>query len=225
MKNHNFRVFSRFCSFFFTSCSFLLSGSWKVVKVTENCIFSQFQRHICFIFFCDPTRVCNTQVNCLKSWKILSFFYRDKHALLAWMSTGGQIDFFLIWAGTTSSRAMKVIRASKNWIFSKFCESLISCRFWPLLTRFWLTNTQGAFVIFYEFSNPYLAFPTQNWVKSGQNRQKIKHSKNWEKIQFFDTQTTFIALELDSPASIKNCHFQLFSIFSLFKTLLPIRWW
>ena len=72
--------------------------------------------------------------------------------------------------------------------------------FGPLFSR----KGKGRIRDFYEIWNPTRAFLTQNRVKSGQNRQKIKKSENWEKIHFFDTLTTFVALEPDSPAPIEK---------------------
>ncbi len=47
-------------------------------------------------------------------------------------------------------------------------------------------------------------FSSQNGVKSGQNRPKLKDSENWEKMQFFHVSITIVALELVAPAQIEK---------------------
>ena len=105
-------------------------------------------------------------------------------------------------------------KRQKTGFFSQFSEFLKFTWFWQFLTRFWLRNAQAGFGIFYEFSNRYLAFLSQKWVGSGQNRQKIKNSENWGKIQFFYALTTLVAQELDSPAQIADRPF--FDFFDFF---------
>ena len=59
-----------------------------------------------------------------------------------------KIHFFSIWAGATSSRAMKVVDTWKNCIFSQFLEFSNFGQFWPLLTQFWVWNAPSEFGIF-----------------------------------------------------------------------------
>ena len=87
----------------------------------------------------------NAQVKFLKSWKIVTFFYRDKHTLLAKGAPDGQIHFFSIRAGESSFWAVKVVRASKNWIFSQFSDffNLLDFdNFWPgfAVDKNWLVS-------------------------------------------------------------------------------------
>ena len=136
------------------------------------------------------------------------------------MLKNGKIQFFSIWAGATSSRAMKVIDTWKNCIFSQFLEFLNFGRFWPLLTQFWISNAGAGFVIFYDFSNRYFTFHTQNWVKNSQNWPKFINFKNWEKMQFFHVSITLVAPKLDSLAQIADWVY--FGFLNFHRPLLPL---
>ena len=130
-------------------------------------------------------------------WKKALFFAMEKLK----KSKNGQSA---IWAGRSSFWATIVVRVSKNWIFSQFLEFLNFGRFWPLLTLFWVGNVKYRFKNSLKITNSAFAFPTQNWVKSGQNRPKFENSENWEKMKFFHVSITFIALELVAPAQIEK---------------------
>ena len=90
--------------------------------------------NIWHLYTFDPLSSLIRQNEILKFLKKSAFFNEENTNVLALMLKSDKIHFFSFWAGRSSFWATKVVRVSKNWIFSQFSEFINFSRFWPLLT-------------------------------------------------------------------------------------------
>ena len=98
----------------------------------------------------------------------------------------------------------RVVKIPKDAFFYVDSGKTPTFHFSAFLTTFWSQILKFRFLKIWKWQNLLCAFPTQNWVKSGQNQVKLIDSENWEKMQFFHVSITFVAQELDSLAQIAD---------------------